>query len=58
LSVLVYYLNKKVPELNLLNNPIEIISIFTLILLLSILITTISSFFATKKFLRLKSEII
>jgi len=44
--------------LNLLNNPIEIISIFTLILLLSILITTISSFFATKKFLQLKSEII
>ena len=58
LSVLVYYFNKKVPELNLLNNPIEIISIFTLILLLSILITTISSFFATKKFLQLKSEII
>ena len=58
LSVLVYYFNKKVPELNLLNNPVEIISIFTLIILLSILITTISSFFATKKFLQLKSEII
>ncbi len=58
LSFLVYYFNKKAPELNLLNNPIEIISIFSLILLLSILITTISSFFATKKFLQLKSEII
>ncbi len=58
LSTLIYYFNDRVPELNLLNNPIEIISIFALIFLLSILITSISSFFATKKFLQLKSEII
>jgi len=52
----ILYLNKKVPEIELLND-VEIIGILcTVIIGLGILITWISTFFATQRFLNLRTE--
>ena len=52
----ILYLNKRVPEIELLND-VEIIGILcTVIIGLGILITWISTFFATQRFLNLRTE--
>jgi cell division transport system permease protein len=56
MTVVFYYINKTFPELELLNNPILISSLFVGVFALGIIITWISTFFATQRFLNLKTD--
>ncbi len=56
LVVVAYYLDKNLPELNLLSKPSLFASLCLGIVLLGILITWISTFFATQRFLNLKTD--
>lgn len=50
--------NKRFPELNMLKNPVELVIVFGGVLFLGIGITGISTFFATQRYLNLKSDAI
>jgi len=54
--IVLYYLDIAFPELELLRNTIMIISLFVGIFLLGIVITWISTFIATQRFLNLKTD--
>ena len=56
LSMLIYFVDAKYPELDLSKNPIEIIVVFLIISILSFVITGLSSFLATERFLNLKTN--
>ena len=56
MAIVFYYLNKSFPELELLNNPFLITSLFVGIFALGIIITWISTYFATQRFLNLKTD--
>lgn len=56
MAVVLYYLNKTFPELELLINPVLMIVLFVVIFALGIIITWISTFFATQRFLNLKTD--
>ena len=56
LSYLLYELDLRFPALNLLQNPIEVGSIYAFVLGLGILITALSTFFATQRFLNLTTD--
>jgi|TARA_B110000977_G_scaffold145074_1_gene184132 cell division transport system permease protein len=56
LAGVLYELNERFPELNLIANPIEPTVIFSSILAMGILITGLSTFFATQRFLNLTTE--
>ena len=56
LSFIIYFVDIKYPELDIIKNPYEIIIVFLIISILSFLITGISSFFATERFLNLKTD--
>lgn len=56
MAVVLYYLNKTFAELELLSNPILIAILFGVIFALGILITWISTHFATQRFLNLKTD--
>lgn len=51
-----YYLNKSFSELQLIHDRIELAVLFTAIFLIGIFITWISTFFATQRFLNLKTD--
>ena len=56
LGILIYEMDNFFPELKILENPIEPALIFTAILALGVGITLISTFFATQRYLNLKSD--
>lgn len=56
MAIVLYYLDLSFPELELLRNTIMIISLFLGVFLLGILITWISTFIATQRFLNLKTD--
>ncbi len=56
MAIVFYYINKTFPELELLNNPILIASLFIGVFALGIIITWISTYFATQRFLNLKTD--
>ena len=56
LLLIIYFIDIKYPELDLIKNPYEIIIVFLIIGILSFMITGISSFFATERFLNLKTD--
>lgn len=56
MAVVLYYINKTFPELELLKTPILIIALFTFVFALGIVITWISTFFATQRFLNLNTD--
>ena len=56
LVVVAYYLDKNLPELNILSNPTLFASLCLGVVLLGIMITWISTFFATQRFLNLKTD--
>jgi len=56
MGVVLYYLNRTFPELELLQKPVLIGALFVGIFLLGILITWISTFIATQRFLNLKTD--
>lgn len=56
MAVVLYYLNQTFPELELLQKPILIAALFVGVFLLGIIITWISTFIATQRFLNLKTD--
>ena len=56
MAVVLYYLDLTFPELELLRNTILIIALFIGIFLLGVVITWISTFIATQRFLNLKTD--
>lgn len=56
LAGLSYYIERQIPEISLLNNPELLAIIFCGVLLLGIFITWISTFFATRRFLNLRTN--
>ncbi|MEM6517617.1 MAG: permease-like cell division protein FtsX [Bacteroidota bacterium] len=56
MGAVLYYLNNTFPELEFLRNPALIIGLFIGILLIGIVITWISTFIATQRFLNLKTD--
>ena len=56
LGGLLYYLNTNYPELNVFQDPLMLIALFTGVLLLGILISFISTYFATQRFLNLRTD--
>jgi cell division transport system permease protein len=54
--IVFYYINKTFPEIGLLNNPILIAGLLLVVFLLGIIITWISTYFATQRFLNLKTD--
>ncbi|MFD2725072.1 cell division protein FtsX [Hyunsoonleella rubra] len=56
MAIVLYYLNKTFPELELLSNPVLMVLLFVVIFGLGIVITWISTHFATQRFLNLKTD--
>lgn len=56
MGIVLYYLNQTFVELQLLSNPILIGGLFLAIFLMGILITWVSTFIATQRFLNLKTD--
>ncbi len=56
MAIVLYYVNKTFPELDLLKNQILLIGLFISIFLIGILITWFSTYFATQRFLNLKTD--
>jgi cell division transport system permease protein len=56
MGVVLYYLNKSFPELNLISDEILLAAIFFGVLIMGILISGLSTFFATQRFLNLKTD--
>lgn len=56
MGVVLYYLNQTFPELQLVKEPLLIVALFAGILLIGIVITWLSTFIATQRFLNLKTD--
>lgn len=56
MAVVLYYLDLTFPELELLRNTIMIVALFVGVFLLGVIITWISTFIATQRFLNLKTD--
>jgi len=56
LAILLFYMNKEYPDLGLIDNKTNLSIIFGGVFILGIVITWLSTFFATKRFLNLTSE--
>ena len=58
LTILIFEINKRFPELNIMQYPFELSVVFGSVLLLGIGITGISTFLATQRYLNLKTDAI
>lgn len=56
MAVVLYYLNESFPQLQLLGDPVLLTILFVFILLMGIIITWISTFIATQRFLNLRTD--
>ncbi len=56
MAVVLYYINRTFPELELLKKPVLITALFVFVFVLGIFITWISTFFATQRFLNLNTD--
>ena len=56
MGAVLYYSNKTFPELELLEDPIWLVVVFTGVFLIGVLITWISTFLATQRFLNLRTD--
>lgn len=56
MATVLYYLNESFPELNFLSDRLILLALFAAVLLLGILITWLSTFFATQRFLNLNTD--
>jgi len=56
MAAILYYLNKTFPELGLADDTILIVGLFVFIFLMGIIITWISTYFATQRFLNLRTD--
>lgn len=56
MAIVLYYLNKSFPELQLLNDKLLLAALFGFIFLMGLFISWISTFFATQRFLNLRTD--
>ena len=56
LGLLLFYLNRNFPELNLLADPFVLAVLFSTVFLLGIMISYISTYYATQRFLNLRTD--
>ena len=56
MAVVIYEMQKRFPELQIIENPMELVLVFVGVFLLGLGITIISTFFATQRYLNLKSK--
>jgi len=56
LVVVLFYLNKQFPKFGIIENRVELAVLFSVIFLIGILITWFSTFFATQRFLNLRTD--
>lgn len=56
LAVALYYIDKNFPELNLFQDPITLTVLFVGVFVLGLLISLISTYFATQRFLNLRTD--
>ncbi len=56
MGLVLYYLNQSFPQLQLLSDPILLTVLFVFIFLMGIIITWISTFIATQRFLNLRTD--
>jgi cell division transport system permease protein len=56
LGFVIYYVNLNFPELTLFHDPTILIFLFVSVFLLGVLISFISTFFATQRFLNLRTD--
>jgi cell division transport system permease protein len=56
MGIVLYYLNKSFPELQLLHDKLLLILLFAFIFFMGLFITWISTFFATQRFLNLRTD--
>ena len=56
MGVMLYYIDKTFPELQLLGEPLLLALLFVSIFILGIFITWISTYFATQRFLNLRTD--
>jgi len=56
MAVVLYYLHKTFPELNLLKDKLILSSLFLIVFLVGFILSWLSTFFATQRFLNLKTD--
>jgi len=56
MGAILYYMDKTFPELNLLSDTLLLIGLFAGVFLMGIIITWLSTYFATQRFLNLKTD--
>jgi len=56
MAAILYYLNEGFPELEILSDPLLLIGLFVGVFLMGIIISWLSTFFATQRFLNLKTD--
>lgn len=56
MGAVLYYLNKSFPQLQLLGDPALLVVLFVFVLLMGVVITWISTFIATQRFLNLRTD--
>jgi len=56
MAIVLYFINKTFPQLNIMSSPILVTAVFILVFILGIVITWISTHFATQRFLNLKTD--
>lgn len=56
LAIVIYYLNLYFPEFGFMDDKIALISLFSTVFIIGILITWFSTFFATQRFLNLRTD--
>ena len=56
MALVIYEMQKRFPELQIFDNPLEPVLVFIGVFLLGLGITIISTFFATQRYLNLKSD--
>ncbi|MEX2349614.1 MAG: permease-like cell division protein FtsX [Flavobacteriaceae bacterium] len=56
MAIVIYYLNQTFPELLLLEQPLTLGALFLLIFILGVFISWLSTFFATQRFLNLRTD--
>lgn len=56
LAGLLIYLNRNFPQLGLMEDPVQLVAVFSGVFLLGILISLVSTYFATQRFLNLRTD--
>ncbi len=56
MGAVLYYMQKSFPQLNLLNDPTLLVALFAGVFCMGVIITWLSTFFATQRFLNLKTD--